>query len=210
MVAVGLTLAGCGDDEPEDPFAATTTAPILLGEDAVSTTTTATTTPPTAPPLGADPFAVPATADAITETYVEAVLNELSRLDGDALRMAFTEGLVTQEALAILEEVFAAEYFQLQVDSLVADANAGFPGIAANPGDRLYNVEELLVARTDCVAAVVNTDFSEVVVSAPPPRQLHVELLRGESRLDDLNPTVWQIGRSVVVTPEMSDHVPCG
>lgn len=100
VVAVGLTLAGCGDDEPEDPFAATTTAPILLGDDAVSTTTTATTTPPTFPPLGPDPFAVPADDSVITEVYVEAVLNELSRLDGDALRLSVAEGLVPTEAIA--------------------------------------------------------------------------------------------------------------
>lgn len=79
---MGLTLAGRGDDEPEDPFAATTTAPILLGEDAVSTTTTATTAPPTFPPLGRDPFAVPGAGDAITDVYVEAALDELARLDG--------------------------------------------------------------------------------------------------------------------------------
>lgn len=151
MVAVGLTLAACGDDEPEDPFAATTTAPILLGEDAVSTTTTATTTPPTAPPLGADPFAVPATTDAITETYVEAVLNELSRLDGDALRVTFAEGLVTMEALTILENVYTPDEYQIQVNILVEDANAGLR-LQVGPGrpDRHGCVEP--AARSSAIA----------------------------------------------------------
>ncbi len=204
-----MTLAGCGDDEPEDPFAATTTAPILLGEDAVSTTTTATTTPPTVPPLGADPFAVPADDSVITEVYVEAVLNELSQLNGDALRITFAEGLVTMEALTILENVYTPDEYQIQVNILVEDSNAGLPGVTDTPGDRRYTVEELLVTRTDCIAAVVTTDFSAVVVNASPPRQSHLELRRGESRLDDLNPTVWQIGPSQIVSPEMSDRVPC-
>jgi hypothetical protein len=64
-------LAACGDDGESGAGTTTTTRP--------TTTSTTTTTEPE------DPWAVP---DQIDEAYVQRVLTELYRLDGEARRIA--------------------------------------------------------------------------------------------------------------------------
>lgn len=195
-----LVLAACSDDPPAvQPLPTTTTE--RSSDPFATTPTSPTTTPPTAAPLGADPFAVPADAGAITPEYVETVLNELAELDGDALRSALAAGSITTEARALLEAVYAPIEVQTQIEILVEDAFAGFPGIVPEPGDRRYRVDELLVTTVECIGATGTIDFGAVAPEVTAPIPVNIELRRDEERrLDDLNPTVWQVGRTEVLS----------
>ena len=79
MVLLVALLGVCGDDDDD---AAGTTVP------EATTTTVAPTTTTAAP----DPFTVPADPADIDEAYVEAVLAELERINGDALRLMISDG----------------------------------------------------------------------------------------------------------------------
>jgi hypothetical protein len=149
---------------------------------------------------------VPAAGDAITDVYVEAVLNELARLDGDALRMVTTEGIITMDALAIVEEVFTPEQVPVQVDEL--NQLVGIAGGAPpSPGDRRYAVTDLLRASTDCIAAATEVDFTDVAPGAPAGQPLVVQLVRKPTVAGVfLNRTVWQIDFEFV--PEASEGLP--
>jgi hypothetical protein len=156
-------IAACGDD----------------GESAADTTTTArpTTTSSTTTTEPDDPWAVP---DDIDEAYVQRVLTELYRLDGEATRLAISEGVVTDQVIELVRHVFVDELAAAHLNALVEDAHAGFPGYVDPPGDASVQLVELLAASRSCVSVVIELDFSPMVVS-PTARPLSYVVLRPAS-----------------------------
>ena len=71
-LVLALLAAACGDDDGASPDSTTTT-----------------TSAPEETTTSVDPFTVP---DEITVEYVEAVLTELEKINGDALRLGVAEG----------------------------------------------------------------------------------------------------------------------
>lgn len=208
FAVAALVLSACSDDPPAVQSLPTTTTE-ESDEPFATTSTAPTTTPPTAPPLGTDPFAVPNTVEEITEEYVEAVLNELARVDGDALRLSRDGNIMTMESLALLRAAYAPAELQTQIDIFVDAATAGFAGMAAIPGDRIFSVDRLLTVGLQCIGAEVTVDFSPVGPGAPTDSRSNIELRRAESSLFDENPTVWQIGRSRILTEAPPVGQPC-
>lgn len=176
LLVIGL-LAACGGGSDASEVAGTTTE---------ATTTTVVETTTTAAP---DPFTVPADPADIDEAYVEAVLTELERINGDALRLAVSEGLSPAVSDLILS-VFNADLAVLQVQILVEDYSNGFAGIRRPPGDVAASVSAISVARRDCISANVILDFSAVATNGVEASPTRIEL-RPKAADQLANPTPW-------------------
>jgi len=179
VVALVALSVGCtGDDDDGDTSSTTTEAP--------TTTTAVETTTTTAAP---DPFTVPSDPADIDEAYVEAVLTELERINGDALRLAVSEGLspqITELIRSIYEPTRAATEFDLLVDASIG----GFPGVRVDPGDAVPSVDEILSASASCIGVDTHFDFTAVSGASNDPLPLRIEL-RQQAAGVPTNPTSW-------------------
>lgn len=182
-----VTLLGTACAGGDDPSSGQATVP-------KATTSTST----------ADPWAVP---DPIDAAYVERVLAELDRIDGDAARLIVTAGELTPPAVARMRAIYGTDElnFQLEVwGELVAKK---FAGVKIPPGQRRTVVVNVLAADASCVFAETRSDFSETASSAPPPSVAFVTLKRVDESHDEghLNLTLWRIEATRV---PQGDHTP--
>lgn len=189
LVVVGVLVA-CGDDG-EPPAPATTTGP--------------TTTEPPTTITTVDPFTVPDDPADITEAYVEAVLRELERINGDALRLAIAEGMSPAVADLLLA-IGSPDFAERRADLLLEESEAGWPGIRQSPGDVITFVTDILAATVDCVGVAAKQDFSRVgegnnVVS------VRIELERREPTT--VNRTGWVFVLRQPVTESSELDEPC-
>jgi hypothetical protein len=176
LVVIALLVVGCtgGGDGDDDAAPTTTEAP---------TTTVIEMTTTTAAP---DPFTVPADPADIDEAYVAAVLTELERINGDALRLAVSEGL-SPTITEMITSANDADQASHELDTLVNASLDDFSGMNRPPGDVVLAVVELLVANTSCIAVDVTEDYTPIGpagVSGVPTR---IELRRSP----ESNRTEW-------------------
>lgn len=194
VLAAALVLAGCaGDDAAVDP--AVTSIP----DDTTSTTTT--TEPDTVAP-----DIIPADESLITEEYVEGVLTALERQNRVSSKLTREAGVVGEDTIEILFAIGTEPNAIEGVNSLAELARQGFEGYREDPDPVIYEVIELVEARSTCIVAVVEIDASGIFVDppeAPPPGDLMVELLPAseEQRASGLNPTAWVIDSIPLVGP---------
>lgn len=184
MVALLLAtavMAACGDD----------------GEDVAGTTTTTrpTTTSSTATTEPEDPWAVP---EDIDEAYVQRVLTELYRLDGEARRIAVREGMVTEEVIELVQRVYAPKGAAERGNELIESSIDRFPGVHDPPGDVRLTVQQIELQRQDapsprCVVVSISADFTAVVENGSDDLRYFVELVEGEG-----NETGWLIRNEAV------------
>jgi hypothetical protein len=170
-LVLALLAAACGDDDGASP----------------DPTTTTTTTAPEATTTSVDPFTVP---DEITVEYVEAVLTELEKINGDALRLAVAEGF-SAEVTDLLETVFDGQPLADRANVLLNVTPVDFED--GPPGDISVSVVSLAAATEDCVAADVVEDYTTVAASGSPTVSVRVTLVRGEA-----NNTGWLVQNRAV------------
>lgn len=156
-----------------------------------------------------DPTAVP---DEVTPAYVEAVLAELQRVNGEALRLAVDQGVVGEDVSIRLRAINTAEHLGTVVGFLVGDAAQGFPTTVRPPGRIQMTVTEVLAEADGCVAVRASGDFSGVTVDGATDVPLVLELVAkpGDVDPDRLNPTPWVLSRQLAAdAPENEDVVLC-
>lgn len=146
-------------------------------------------TAPTAPP--APEFAVPSTVDA---PYVERVLAELDRVQGDVVRSIVASRAYEPDAEVSVRAVFNDPEFAVQSEvfrRLVADVDR-----ARNPpGDNRSTVIAILAATPSCISVETEVDVSGTALEPPPPYRVFVVLRPTQPGADpqDRNRTPWSI-----------------
>ena len=152
---------------------------------------------------GAGEFAVPAVID---EAYVNRVLAELDRVQGDVFRRIVATGSFAQSELVPLRAVFN--------DPELSGQAQGFASLVGSidkaknpPGDNRTTVVRLLTARPECIYAETTIDLSATVLEPPPPRTAWVALRPSQAGSDpqDLNPTPFSIAAE-----HTTETNPCG
>lgn len=157
---------------------------------------TVPTAPPTTPAavttVAADPFATPATIDA---SYVERVLVEINKVDGDTSRRIIEARRYERSDLDSLGAVFEPPLLGIQVGLFRALVSLDRAIFKDPVGDRRMPVLELITARPDCVFAKVRIDFSDVLVSPPPQDDSFIALVPKPADADPagINPTPWSM-----------------
>jgi hypothetical protein len=145
-----------------------------------------------APTTTTNPYAVPAVIDA---AYVNRVLAGLDAVIGDVTRLVLRTKTIPPEAYDRLKAVYSdPDFLQIAIDGYQLDIREGFRAYRLQPGNNVTTVTELLTARSDCIFAKVERDFSAVGVSSQDrPRIQWVGLRRLDAARDpnQLNPTSW-------------------
>ncbi len=180
IVIAGLA-AGCSSGDAHSdagPQATVATAP--------STTTT------TAP---ADPYAVPDDASKIDADYVNRVLAALNHIYGDIARAQLTNGAVKPESLLSLRAIYNDPEYQEQAEVLLKSVPPPRDRLRDPLGDRQMTVLDLLTVRSDCIAAKVLYDFSEVLLDpgSKDPWWIALSPKPRENDPGNVNPTPWAL-----------------
>lgn len=164
---------------------------------------TASSTTSTVPRASDPSFAVPPTIDA---AYVERVLAELDRVQGDVVRRIAETGAFAGGDVTPLRAIFLDPELRAQTE--------GFRGLVQSrdrlrrpPGDNRSTVVRLVTARPECIYAETTVDVSATVVDPPPPFTSYVALrpTRPGDDPQDLNRTPYAIAAE---HPDERD--PCG
>lgn len=173
-VAAGACRSGSADDQPR------TTVPTAPAE----TTTTAP----------ADPYTVPGVID---KAYVDRVLAALNKVYGDVVRKIRSTGLYERSDLDSLGAIFRDTLLERQA-YLFRDIPGRDPSVYREPiGDRRMTVEEIIIARPDCIYVRATLDVSDVAADPPPPATVFITLkpvLPGFNE-QGINPTPWAMSR---------------
>lgn len=167
LLVVLAVAAACGDDDG-----------------AVDETTTTTTEVEETTTTSVDPFTVP---DEITVEYVEAVLTELEKINGDALRLAMADG-VTPAVAELIQPIYVPDLLAFRMNTLLAAESNGWSGIRPSPGDVQVEVVNVVTAHERCIAAYVSEDFTAVAPEGEESVELRVVLRHGDGQG---NPTGW-------------------
>lgn len=136
-----------------------------------------------------DTFAVP---DVIDAAYVNRVLAELNRIDGDFNRLLVKTHTVEPKARALLRAIFNDPALDDEMRSL---ETLDYGNFKRPPGNRRTTVTEVVTGRPTCILAKVTYDFSAVAVATGSyPGEVDIVTLRPKQEGADphgKNPTPW-------------------
>jgi hypothetical protein len=195
MLVVGGACSGGGGDDDDGGSSSVTVPEDTAVDDATTTTTTAGSADAA--------FAVPATID---DAYVNRVLAELDRVQGDVFRRIVANGSFAQADLVPLRAVFNDPELTGQAQGF-ATLVGSIDRARKPPGDNRTTVVRLLTARPDCIYAETTVDVSATVLDPPPPRTQWVALRPSQPDTDPqgLNPTPFSIAAE-----HRAETNPCG
>lgn len=148
-------------------------------------------------PRGDEATTTTAAADGIPavidEPYLNGVLESLNRVYGDITRKRLATGRVEPEDLIPLRAIYNEPEFTIQADVLVKTPALPPEEVRQPPGDRRMTVKRVVAAEKDCVALVVDYDFSALRTNPPPVKDWYVVLrpTNVNADPDNLNPTPW-------------------
>lgn len=170
--------AGCRSSADPPPVTTTTLLPVPETTTTIPATTTTT-----------DPFAVPAVIDV---AYAQRVLENIYRLDGEAVRYAYAKKVLDAELDARLVAIFGGPALEEARRILKENAAERFVRFADPPGYPKVSVIEIVQATPLCMVVRANLDFGSYYkrVQAPDP-QVVVELRTAD--VEPFNPTGWGV-----------------
>lgn len=192
-ITLGLLAGACsGDDAPD-------TSAVTSIPDDTTTSSTTTTEPDTVAP-----DVIPADESLITEEYVQGVLDGLAQASLDAVLATKAAGVTDARAIEIANATGTTPQALRDINELTELARNDFAAYRPQPGPVSFTIEELKVARADCILAAVDLDLSKLFADPPepPPGQPVIELLPAtdEQRSTGLNPTAWVIDSLPIIT----------
>lgn len=180
-LALSALLAGCSGGTVAAPPPASTTGPPPTP---TSSTTETSTTPSTS--LG---FDKPATVDV---AYVQRVVDEIYRLEGDAARHLYANKVPDAEFNDRLEAIFGDPELSDAKTSFGRDAAQGLSNFAEPPGDPSVKVLSILDSTPDCIVVRATLNFTALYKrTAPASPTVLIQLLAGNA--EPFNPVPWGV-----------------
>lgn len=182
VLAVALILGSTacqGTTKPDEP---TSTLPPTTPTTVAETTTTTVS-----------PFAVP---DVIDIPYVQRVLEEIYRLDGEAVRHLYASKLPDKEFALRQEAIFGGQTLKESVRILSERATTELDAFASPPGNPTVKARELIQTSVRCMIVLADLSFSPFYRSSEvgPSDPSYIYLFRAEH--SKYNSTGWGITRS--------------
>ena len=153
---------------------------------------TTTSQPETTTTTSADPYAIPAVIDA---DYVNRVLAEFSRIEGDLFRKYVSTRLFEERDLVPIRAMYADAEVRRQAESFAKTRILPAAEYRDPIGDKLVLVESILAAGPECVSVKATFDFSPIRTNPPPVSPGWISLRPKPEGIDPLklNPTPWVI-----------------
>ena len=190
VAAIGLVLAACSSDGGAEQSDATVPGPS-------STTTTSI-----------DVSRVP---DTITVEYAQAVMDELDRLLGDAIRELVAAGVPSDKFVVMLKGLYnEPEYARAEMAYGEAAAKQ-FEGYRRPPGSPHSVVREVVDSSKRCIVLRLDQSLDEVYSAATGPVPSVVQLFAKDAGRDPAgwNRTAWQIVASSTARSTQVPENPC-
>lgn len=100
--------------------------------------------------------------DEITVAYAQAVMDELDRVLGEAIRELVAKGEPTDEFVALLRAVYAEPQFSKEESYYGEDAANQFEGYRRPPGSPKTTVKSIIDSSSDCLVLDGQRSFAEV------------------------------------------------
>lgn len=185
-----VLVAGCrrsSSPDGEDPT-------ITEAPSTSATTTTAPTeitnpmTTSTLVPLDQDP-------PVIDLAYAQRILDELSRLDGEASRILYRDKRMTAEVEGILTSIFYASSLEDVRRALATDFGVGLQTWRDPPGDPDVRAVRVLSSRTGCIALRAHSNLGPRYAGTTDiQRNIGIILQRNiepTAAERQINPTLW-------------------
>jgi len=181
-LALALVLVACtgGTKSPPPPPTSIATQPTPV-ETAPTTSAPTTTTS-----LG---FERPIVIDV---PYVQRVLDEIYRLDGEAARYIYAKGVPDAEFNARLGAVFGGPALEESKSVYGQAAAQRFTTFANPPGNPKMVVQKVIEATSDCILVTASLDFRPLYKASDLTEPAGVVILRTADILP-LNPTGWGV-----------------
>lgn len=151
-----------------------------------------TTTSPTPTTVAINPDLVP---PVITVAYVDAVFNVLNHLYGNATRAELSARAMTSITIEDLRAAYLDPQYAFEIGIFRSALQGALGQLRSHPGDRVFNVSNLLVANQTCIEAQVLSNYAAVDLNSAPPSTGYVELRPKQSNDDPQhrNPSPWAI-----------------
>jgi hypothetical protein len=183
LVTCVLAGTGCQDS------GATADPTISLPQTTLPPGTTASTTPTTTLiPLDQDP-------PVIDLAYAQRVLDEISRLEGEASRILYRDKAVTPEYEELLQSFLYGPALEDAQAAARDDLSNGFRHYRDPPGDPLVTARRLLSSRTGCIALMADSDLGpRFRANVEVQKNIGIVLQRNKRPTEvehRLNPTDW-------------------
>ena len=181
VLALGTLLVACSGDPSAPP--PPSSEPLGPAPTESPSTTLAATTSTT---LG---FTTPAVIDV---PYVQRVLDEIYRLDGEAARYIYAKRLPDAEFNARLEAIFGEPALGEAKSLYGQGAARGFDNFANPPGNPKIQVRSIVETTPSCILVRASLDFRPLFVGADRTQPDGVVQLSLADVLP-LNPTGWGV-----------------
>ncbi len=167
--------------------------------------------PPSTTTTTIDVAKVPATIDV---AYVQAVMNSLDKVTGDAVRVFVAQRGPNKEWYETFRAVFEEDVFQrLQKefsDFVVLDQ---LKSLKTQPGNPVTTVTRIVDSSPTCIVAEGNRTFGPIFVTPPPSDTISgfVQLAIKQSTRDPQgrNPTTWSVVADVNSREAKIPENPC-
>lgn len=152
--------------------------------------------------------------DTITVEYAQAVMDELDRVLGDAIRELVAAQGPSDAFIARLKAVYAEPQYSEEVDLYGEEAANEFKGYRANPGRPTTTVTSILGSSPTCLILRADRSFEAVytTLSDPSDRAVYIELRVPSDERDpgNLSATPWVIRGDGPVKGATLPENPCG
>lgn len=150
--------------------------------------------PPTTSAPAIDVTKVPATIDV---AYVQAVMDKLDPIIGDAVRMLAAKKVPTPEFVQLLDAVYEVQQSKREQESYggyAADSPSPLRPDPANPTTRVMKVID---SSPTCIVSEVSQDYGPIFMEPRPDRDtdvvIELHLKRKERDPANRNDTAWTI-----------------
>lgn len=147
-------------------------------------------------PTTSTTISVATVPDTITVEYAQAVMDELDRVLGDAIRELVAAQGPSDAFIARLKAVYAEPQYTKEVDLYGEDAANEFKGYRIPPGDPKTIVKEIIDSSNFCIVARVDKDLSSVFSDGADSSAAGILEVRLKDRSRDPageNRTAWMI-----------------
>lgn len=128
----------------------------------------------------------------IDVAYVQRVVDEIFRLDGEAARYVHVKRVPDAEFNARLEAIFGDPALEEAKTLYGRGAADGFVSFANPPGDPQVKIKSIEQSTPTCILALADLDFRPLFVGADRLIRGGVVVLSSADRLP-LNPTGWGV-----------------
>jgi hypothetical protein len=133
--------------------------------------------------------------DVVTIEYVDAVMDKLDPIIGDAFRELVRDHGPNQKFLALLDAVYDGQEFEAQQSDYGFTAARGFENVRTDPGDPATKVERLIKNVPGCLVVAADREFAAFYVDPKDKIPGFIALIPKSEPSDpaQLNPTAWSI-----------------